>query len=240
MIDRVSLHRYQGAMHRRIIACCGVWASVVGTATAGMTVVTLTDMARLRLESLSFFIAAYLLISLCVKWLWNHLAKVIPNMPHFGYSRALALVFLSGLLFYVLLTMISGARELLTPGAWEKQGVGYRLRGEVGELPDKEARRERMRTLRDAIWAHAETHEGAAPGSPFAPGMNPDLWRFPAGGFYAIVPGVKPGVGRGILVFEPSAAGPRRVILLADGSVEDLPEGTLHHRLESQLRNHQP
>jgi hypothetical protein len=97
-----------------------------------------------------------------------------------------------------------------------------------------------MRVLRDAIWAHAETHEGAAPASPFAPGMNLDLWRYPAGGFYAIAPGVKPGVGRGILVFEPSAAGPRRVVLLADGSVEDLPEGTLHSRMENQLRNHHP
>jgi len=27
------------------------------------------------------------------------------------------------------LTMISGARELMTPGAWEKDGAIYRLKG---------------------------------------------------------------------------------------------------------------
>jgi hypothetical protein len=45
--------------------------------------------------------------------------------PSFG--RAVAGVFLWGLLFIIVLTMISGARELMTPGAWEKQGVTYRL-----------------------------------------------------------------------------------------------------------------
>jgi len=227
-------------MYRTLMACSGLWLLAAGTARAGMTVVTLTDLARLRLESLSFFIVGFLLISLGVKGLWNHLAKALPNLPRLAYSRALALVFLSGLMFYVVLTMISGARELLTPGAWEKQGVGYRLRGGGGAIPGKEERRERMRVLREAIWAHAEMHDGAAPASPFAPDMNTDLWRFPAGGFYAIVPGIAPGSGRGILVYEPSSAGPRRVVLLADGSVEDLPEGTLHNRVEKQLRELRP
>jgi len=65
------------------------------------------------------------------------------------------------------------------------------LRGEVGGgPPDKEARRETMRALRDSIWAYAEAHDGAAPGSPFAPGVETALWRHPMGGFYAVVPGL--------------------------------------------------
>lgn len=228
-------------MNRLIVVSLGAWLLATGSAQAGMTVVTLTDLARLRLESLSFFVVAFLLIALGVKGLWNHLAKALPNLPRLNYSRALALVFLSGLLFYVVLTMISGARELLTPGAWEKQGVGYRLRGdEGGGLPDKETRRESMRKLRDAIWAYAEANNGAAPASPFAKGVESDLWRFTAGGFYAAVPGAKPGAGREVLVYEPSSAGPRRVVLLADGNVEDLPESTLHGRVEEQLRSLKP
>lgn len=42
----------------------------------------------------------------------------------------MGLVVLWGLLFIVVLAMISGARELMTPGAWEKQGATYRLAGE--------------------------------------------------------------------------------------------------------------
>jgi len=228
-------------MKRKAMAGCGGWLVATLPADAGMTVVTLTDLARLRLESLSFFVVSFLLIALGVMGLWNHLAKALPKLPRLGFTRALSLVFLSGLLFYVVLTMISGARELLTPGAWEKQGVGYRLRGDQGLVPpDKEARRETMRALRDSIWAYAEAHEGAAPGSPFAPSMETRLWRYPGGGFHALVPGVRPGVGRDVLAYEPAAAGPRRVVLLADGSVEDMPEGTLHRMVEAQLRNLHP
>jgi len=206
-----------------------------------MTVITLTDLAKLRLESLSFFVVLFLLIALGVKGLWNHLAKAVETLPRLSYSRALALVFLSGLLFYVVLTMISGARELLTPGAWEKQGVGYRLREEgKSEVPDKATRREAMRELRDSIWAYAEAHDGAAPPSPFATGVETDQWRFAGGGFYGLVPGVKPGVGRNILAYEPSTAGPRRLVLLADGSIEDFPESTVTARIGDQLREIEP
>ena len=223
------------------MACMGVWLVAMAHAQAGMTVVTLTDLARLRLESLSFFLVGFVVIALAVKGLWNHLAKALPNLPRLNFSRALALVFLSGLLFYVVLTMISGARELLTPGAWEKQGVGYRLRGGENEpLPDKEDRREAMRALRDSVWAYAEANNGAAPGSPFAPGVDTARWRAPSGGFYALVPGVRPGVGRDLLAYEPAAAGPRRVILLADGSIEDKPEGTVRRMAEEQMEKTKP
>jgi hypothetical protein len=50
------------------------------------------------------------------------------------------------------------------------------------------------------------------------------------------MPGVKPGVGRDILVYEPSAAGARRFVLLADGSIEDLAEGELKRRIDSRIR----
>ncbi|MCB1133733.1 MAG: hypothetical protein KDN05_21620, partial [Verrucomicrobiae bacterium] len=106
----------------------GVWLVTASSAMAGMTVITLTDVAKARLDALSFFLAAFFAISWLVKIVWNHLAKTLTVLPRLDYRRALGLVFLSGLMFYVVLTMISGARELLTPGAWEKQGVGYRMR----------------------------------------------------------------------------------------------------------------
>ena len=121
-------------------------------AQAGMTVVTLTDAARARLDVLSFFIVAYLLLAWAVKALWNSLAKSFAKMPRLTYRRALSLMLLSGLFLYVILTMISGARELLTPGAWEKQGIGYRLRDEGTAGESKQMRKERIERLLEIRW----------------------------------------------------------------------------------------
>jgi hypothetical protein len=54
--------------------------------------------------------------------LWNSLQRDFPRLPRLSFSRALAGVVLWGLLFIIVLTMISGARELMTPGAWQRQG----------------------------------------------------------------------------------------------------------------------
>jgi hypothetical protein len=48
-------------------------------------------------------------------------------MPRLNLARAACLTLLISSLFVVVLTMISGARELLTPGAWEKDGATYTL-----------------------------------------------------------------------------------------------------------------
>jgi hypothetical protein len=224
-MNKVSIVRY----------ATGLWLLSALPAFAGMTVITLSDIARARIDALSFFIAAYLLISWLVKLLWNHLGKTFSALPRLDYRRALGLVFVTGLMFYVVLTMISGARELLTPGAWEKQGVGYRIRENGVAALGKEERRSRLRELQIAIWAYAKNHDGKAPSGPFAHGVAAPLWEFPGGGLYCLMPGVKPGGGRDILVYEPSAAGARRFVLLADGSIEDLAEGELKRRIDNRI-----
>jgi hypothetical protein len=212
------------------------WLLAGGTAKAGMTVVTLTDVAAARLDALSFFLFTYLAISWVVKLIWNQLAKSFVSLPYLKYRQALGGVFVTGLLFYVVLTMISGARELLTPGAWEKQGSGYRLRGEQGAGLTKEERRASLVTLKEAIWDFAKANDGKTPVGPFGGELDARLWNFGDGGLYCLVPGVKPGGGREILVYEPSMAGGRRFVLLADGSIEDRAEGDLKRELDQKLR----
>jgi hypothetical protein len=97
-------------------------------AHAGMPTFTLTDVARARLDTISFFLVLLLLLALLVRGLWNYLAKDFQKLPKMTYPKALAAVTLWGLLFLIVLSMISGTRELLTPGAWEKQGVTYKLK----------------------------------------------------------------------------------------------------------------
>jgi len=214
-----------------VFAGC-IWLLATGSASAGMTVVTLTDVAAARIDALSFFLVTYLVISLVVKVIWNQLAKSFASLPKLKYRQALGVVFVTGLLFYVVLTMISGARELLTPGAWEKQGSGYRLRGEERAALTKEERREALSELKEAIWDFAKSSGGKAPSGPFGGEVAAELWNFGDGGLYALVPGVKPGGGREVMVYEPSMAGGRRFVLLADGSIEDRAEGDLKRELD--------
>lgn len=89
---------------------------------------TLTDIGRMRLESISFFLACLLVSALFIQLLWNYLRRDFPRLPRLNYPNAVGIVVLWGLLFILVLTMISGARELMTPGAWEKQGATYRLK----------------------------------------------------------------------------------------------------------------
>jgi hypothetical protein len=89
---------------------------------------TLTDIARARLEVIAFFLAVFLVSALLVRWLWNGLRKSFTRLPYLNYWRSLWLVALWGLLFTVVLAMVSGARELMTPGAWERNGATYQLK----------------------------------------------------------------------------------------------------------------
>src|SRR5947209_3792732 len=100
-------------------------------ALAGMPAVTFSDAARLRLQTISFFLAALLLSAWLIKLLWNYLRRDFAFLPRLTYGKAVGVVALWGLLFVLVLTMISGARELMTPGAWEKAGLTYRLAREA-------------------------------------------------------------------------------------------------------------
>ncbi len=112
-----------------LLAWAGAIAGLPAVAHAGMPVgPTLSEMARARAETISFFLVVLLLSALAVKALWNHLRRDFPRLPRLTYGKACGVVALWGLLFVVVLLMISGARELLTPGAWERDGVTYRLK----------------------------------------------------------------------------------------------------------------
>jgi len=92
------------------------------TARAGMPSIEFTDVAQMRLSTFSFFLAGFLLSSWLVQRIWNRVQQDVPRLPKLTFRIASGVVFLWGLVFVLVLTMISGARELMTPGAWEKNG----------------------------------------------------------------------------------------------------------------------
>jgi hypothetical protein len=98
------------------------------TAWAGMPpAYVLTDLARARVEAISFFLFILFLSAAIVQRLWNHLRSSFTRLPRLSFLKAVSLVALWGLLFMIVLAMISGGRELTTPGAWERHGASYRL-----------------------------------------------------------------------------------------------------------------
>lgn len=155
----------------------GVYLAVVGCAIfvascrAGMPayrvadlprVRTLADVARLRFEVISFFGLALLIFAAMIQRLWNGLRKDFARLPRLSYLRALSVVLLWGLLFLLVLTMISGARELMTPGAWEKVGVTYRLAPDAPPIEGMiHSRYEAIMGLNKALW------DGRASGTRF-------------------------------------------------------------------------
>jgi hypothetical protein len=98
-----------------------------------MTAYDLNDVARLRLEDISFFALMLLLCAAGIRFLWNHVAKDFAGWPRLTFGKALCLTGLLSLLMLLVLSMISGARELLTPGAWRRQGSSYRLTDPASE-----------------------------------------------------------------------------------------------------------
>jgi hypothetical protein len=202
-----------------VIVCCPE------AALAGMPSITLSDLARMRVQTISFFLAALLLSSGLVQLLWNHLRKDFPSLPRLTYRKALGVVVLWGLLFVLVLTMISGARELMTPGAWEKQGFTYRLAQEPAAPPAEGAgeaeRYQQLRLLRAALWEYAESHGGQFPSPSAAAEIPAPRWLVPGTQHthYLYVGGTLVREGGTPLAYEAEVFGPQRLVLLTSGEV---------------------
>jgi hypothetical protein len=190
-------------------------------AWAGMPSFELTDVARMRVQTISFFLAGLLVSAALIQLLWNYLRKDFTSLPRLSYGKALGAIVLWGLLFVLVLTMISGARELMTPGAWEKQGLTYRLAKPAAETRAETERRQRLERLRDALWTYARSHEGRFPPGDATPDVPADYWLASEAPRerYFYVPGQVADRGVRPLVYEPGVYGDLRLVLLTNADV---------------------
>ena len=207
-------------------------------AWAGMprVTLTLTDLAKMRLQSISFFLVGFFLAAFFIKILWNYLRKDWTFLPRLNFARALVVVGLWGLLFVLVLTMISGARELMTPGAWEKQGNTYRLARQPGAVNDdlEQRRRRQLEQLRDALLDYARTHDGQFPASITDPAIPTQLWKLPdTANMHYFYLGGKMSFPQGIpLVHEPEIYGAERFLLYSNGDIRKMDGEQLAKLLE--------
>ncbi len=202
---------------------------VAGSAQAGMPVFELTDVARLRLEDISFFAFLLLLATLGIRLLWNFLARDFPRLPRLSFLKALSLTGLLSLLMLLILVMISGARELLTPGAWYRQGSHYRPNDAGG----RDLREQSLESLRWALMEYAHAHDGRFPPHDYASEIPPRLWEAPdsSGTRYLYVAGLTLGQSKALLACEPPNFGDERLILLGGGKIQAAKTEEIHKLL---------
>lgn len=222
-----------GLPHRRWIAAFSLLA---GSAQAGMTSFSLTEVAAARLDAISFFLLAFALSALLLRWAWNMLARDFAWMPKLGYRQAFAVLVVSGLFVHVALSLIAGARELMTPGAWVRTGATHRL-ATPERAPSvwlESGRRMALERLRDELWAYAAAHEGKTPANQADPAIPAAVWAgvHPTGEPLAYVPGHGIANGEWLLAYEPDAYGPTRFALLTSGEVIRLPAKELAERIQ--------
>lgn len=222
---------------------CGAGAALIllpAAAHAGMPSVTLTDVAKVRLENVSFFLAGFLLSAWLVKLVWNYLGRDWKFLPRLSYGKALGLMTLWGLLFILVLTMISGARELMTPGAWEKQGNTYRLAQQKTDTAARDAerdvkRRGHLEKLRGALWAYAVQHQGQFPASRTDPAVPAELWKLPdPSGVEYLYLGGKLEARPAPVAFEPEVYGSERMVLYSNGEIRLVDNDALLRELPAE------
>jgi len=201
-------------------------------------VLRLSDSALSRFEAISFFVLVFLLAAKGIQMLWNYFRRDFPKLPRLSFGKALAGLFLWGLLFVIVLTMISGARELMTPGAWEKRGATYRLTGgeqaATANDPDPEsARRQHLEKLRTALWQFAATHQGQFPKVSEQTAIADECWEVPeSGGMrYFYVTGLQAGHAPEILAYEPELVPGRRLVLKTTGDIMIMASAELPKKL---------
>ena len=217
----------------------GLAFSIPQSAYAGMPVVRLSDWAAMRIDTISFFLGLMLLVAWVFQLLWNYLQKDFSRLPRLVYSRALVLTFTLGLGMSLVLSMISGARELFTPGAWQKNELTYK----IAPLPSESAqllhvRKEKILQLKDALWSFAQGHDQTLPINAFTSTLSPDLFRtaHPSRMHYeyrADKEGLKGPVRA--LVWEPDIYENDRLVLYTDGRIESLSK----KKLEAMIKGRQ-
>jgi hypothetical protein len=208
---------YRATRLRTAVLCTLLTAGLAPSAQAGMTVYSLRDIYRLRLQEISFFLVMLLGCAFLLKLLWNHAFKAMPSVPRLGFMQASCLALLLGLTMLLLLTIISGIREVLTPGAWRHQGTSYRLNDQAQEP----ARRRGLEQLRSALFDYARAHGGKFPANDFVPEITDKLWEAPdqLGSHYVYSGGLTTNHPGALLAIEPVNFGDRRFGLTVSGEI---------------------
>ena len=206
-----------------------VFQPVIG----GMPMVTISDFFMMRLQLISVFLLGMVVSSLVVKKVWNNFRNDLPALPELTLGKSFALVTLWGLLFVIVLTMISGARELMTPGAWVKKGNTYVLPSSLNptstELRTQLLQEQRIRHLKliHNILLDETLKLEELPHRKEEVSLPKRLWVVPETHSleYIYVPSLLSVENSQAILAEPEFFEDGRFVLWQDGRVELIPPG---------------
>lgn len=217
------------------------WLALPSIVHAGMPSFNLTDVGRMRLSTLSFFLVGFLASAWGIQRLWNLLQRDFQKLPRLTFKVAVGIVFLWGVLFVLVLTMISGARELMTPGAWEKKGATYQLAETNGDnnpperqVPLIHRREEQLHRLHVQLLGYAARHEGQYPPDDAVAELDSSAWDLPdrLGTRYLYVPGRSAKDGDEVVAYEPQVYDDAQLVLWTDGRVAPMSASELQNTLK--------
>ncbi len=201
--------------------------------------------AAIRVQTISYFLVVFLACGWIVQRSWNSFVPRMFGLRHIDYRRTLSFLILWGLAFIVVLTMISGARELMTPGAWKKQGWTYQLNDSARQDTDPAtslaSRQRGLEKLRTALWQYAATHGGQLPDARDSAIQN-DLWQIPNSSgltYLSLSDRVAEDAGR-IYVFEPDADGDERLVLLTNGFIGTMNSAQIKAAIQASKSSSNP
>lgn len=120
-----------------------------------------------QIMSLVVAAIAVFVLAKVIQSVWNSLAVDFPKLPKLGYLKSLGFTVLWGLAMFLVLAMIAGTREALTPEAWVQNGWTYRLADENGEeiRAYREERKTRLQKIYRQLQDFADAHDGEFPQS---------------------------------------------------------------------------
>ena len=169
----------------RVVATLMLVAQMTTTSHAGMSSIVLTEYGVKRITGLSTALFFGLVVStLLVRFFWGQIVRE-TEWPKPSLAKSFAATFLGGLLFFLVLVMIAGSRELFSPGAWVPDGILYKLASKPDAEPEPTdpaisdinlARRQSLEALRDHLKQVAESENGLPTE---IPKDATDLWVIP-------------------------------------------------------------
>ena len=189
-------------------------------AQAGMSSVVLTEYGTKRITGLSTALFFGLVVStLLVRFFWGLLVRD-TEWPKPTLLKAFSVTFLGGLLFFLVLVMVAGSRELFSPGAWVPDGILYKLASQQDAADENDpalsdielARRQALERLRDRF-------KESDP-----PDKTSDLWTVP---FSSGVRYERPDEGPYLVVEPAYIEGKRHGIVRETLEIVELPEETM-------------
>lgn len=206
------------------------WILYSPLANAGMPtppMYTLTELARLRLTDISFFLMLFIVGALIIRLIWNSLHTDFPLLPKMTMKIAMLANLMFAFAIATILTMISGARELMTPQAWTKQGIINRTKLDM-------QRQQNMEYLRLALFDYAKANNGKFPATAFDPQIPEKLWLVEDKKRYEYVTGLTTQADTSIVAYEPEAMPKPRYVLHANGVIEKLHTLQLNQALDAR------